>query len=228
VSDRSSRSSAPETGMGLRERKKERTRQLIADTAWRLFADHGFDRVSVSAIAREAEVAEATVFNYFPTKEDLFFVGLEAFGARLIEAVRTRPSGESVLVAFRRFVLQVGGLLAQIEAGDRQAMKRLRTVSRVVTASPTLQAREQQTFSRLADDLAALLAVEAGTPADDLTPQVAANALIGVHRALVTYVRRRILADDQPDRLAADVRRIGDHAFALLEHGLHDYPTMPR
>jgi AcrR family transcriptional regulator len=65
--------------MGLRERKKEQTRQLIADRAWRLFAEHGFDRVTVAEVAREAEVAEATVFNYFRTKEDLFYSRLEAF-----------------------------------------------------------------------------------------------------------------------------------------------------
>jgi AcrR family transcriptional regulator len=54
--------------MGLRALKKEQTRQLITDTAWRLFVDRGFDQVSVAEIAREAQVAEATVYNYFGTK----------------------------------------------------------------------------------------------------------------------------------------------------------------
>ena len=81
----------PAMEMGLRERK-QRTRQLIADTAWRLFADRGFERVTVAEIAREAQVAVATVFNYFPTKEDLFFYRLEAFGAQLVEAVGERPA----------------------------------------------------------------------------------------------------------------------------------------
>ena len=78
--------------MGLRERKKTQTRQHIAQVAWRLFADHGFDRVTVADIAREAEVAVATVFNYFPTKEALFFFPLETFEAHLLEAVATRPA----------------------------------------------------------------------------------------------------------------------------------------
>jgi AcrR family transcriptional regulator len=209
--------------MGLRELKKEQTRQLIADTAWRLFADRGFDQVSVAEVAREAQVAEATVFNYFPTKEDLFYWRLESFGTRLTEAVSARPAGEPVLDAFRRALLAEGGLLAQVESGDQEALARLRTVNRIVTDSPALLAREQQAMSRTADALAALLAAETGAPAGDLRPQVAANALIGVHRALVDYTRRRVLADDDPARLAADVRRLTTEAFELLEHGLRDY-----
>ena len=64
---------------GLRERKKTQTRELISDTARDLFAESGFDRVTVAEIARRADVSEATVFNYFPTKEDLFYSRLEAF-----------------------------------------------------------------------------------------------------------------------------------------------------
>jgi AcrR family transcriptional regulator len=213
--------------MGLRELKKEQTRQLIADTAWRLFADRGFDRVSVAEIAREAQVAEATVFNYFPSKEDLFYWRLEGFGTRLADAVSARSPGESVLAAFRRSLLAEGGLLAQVEAGDPEGLARLRTVNRMIAASPALRAREQQAMSRNADSLAELLAAETGAPADDLRPQVVANALIGVHRALVDYVRRRVLADDEPARLTADVRQLTTAAFALLEHGLRDYTAKP-
>jgi AcrR family transcriptional regulator len=213
--------------MGLRELKKEQTRQLIADTAWRLFADRGFDRVTVAEIAREAQVAEATVFNYFPSKEDLFYWRLEAFGTRLADAVSTRPAGEPVLAAFRRALMDEGGLLTQVEAGDAEALARLRTVNRMIADSPALLAREQQAFTRNAAAIAALLAAEAGTPADDLRPLVAANALLGLHRALLDYVRRRVLADDEPGVLAADIRRLTTEAFALLEHGLRDYAAKP-
>src|SRR4029453_17321073 len=195
--------------MGLRERKKEQTRQLIAQTAWRLFADRGFDGVTVAEVARQAEAAVATGFNYFPTKEDLFYERLEAFEARLMEAVATRAAGESVLAAFRRHLLSSGGLLAQVEAGDAQALERLRTVHRLIADSPSLLAREQQAMTRTADTLAALLAAETGARADDLRPPAAANPPVPVQRAMVDYPRRRVLADQRPARLAADVRRLG-------------------
>src|SRR5919108_88818 len=86
---------------GLRERKKQRTRQLLADTARRLFSERGFEHVSVAEIARVADVSEATVFNYFPTKEDLVYSGLETFEEQLLAAVRERPRGQTVLDAFR-------------------------------------------------------------------------------------------------------------------------------
>src|SRR2546427_796629 len=83
------------SGLGLRERKKEQTRQLIAETARRLFTKRGFDAVTVSDVAQEANVSEGTVFNYFPTKEDLFYSGAEVFEAQLIDAVRDRRIGEA-------------------------------------------------------------------------------------------------------------------------------------
>ena len=213
--------------MGLRELKKEQTRQLIAATAWRLFADRGFDKVTVAEIAREAQVAEATVFNYFPSKEDLFYSRFEAFSARLADAVRDRGPGESAITAFRRALLEEGGLLAQAEAGDKQALARLRTVNRVRAGSPALLAREQQAMARSARDLAVLLAVETGAGPDDLRPQVVANALLGLQRAMIDYVRGRVSSGDDLGGLAADVRKLTAEAFALLEHGLAGYPARP-
>jgi AcrR family transcriptional regulator len=214
--------------MGLRERKKEQTRRLITETAWRLFTDRGFDHVTVAEVAREAQVALATVFNYFPTKEDLFYSRLEAFETRLLEAVSAREAGEPVLVAFRRHLLEPGGLLARADAGDPDALEQLRTVNRMIATSPALLARERQTIARYADSLAELLAAETGAPADDVSAHVAANALLGVHRTLIDYTRRRMLSDEQPARLAADVRRVGEQGFALLQRGLGDYAAKPR
>ena len=155
---------------GLRERKKQRTRSLIADSARRLFAERGFDGVTVAEIAREADVSEATVFNYFPTKEDLFYSRLEAFEEELLEAIHRRPPGESVLAAFRGFVLEQRGVLAIEPGRDEEATEQLR-ITRVITESPALLARERQVFARYAESLAALLAEETGSAAADVEPR---------------------------------------------------------
>src|SRR4051812_37855231 len=126
---------------GLRERKKQRTRQLIAETARRLFHERGFERVTVAEIAREAEVAEATVFNYFPTKEDLFYSRLEAFEDELLDAIRRRDAGTSVAAAFAEFLLGRGGVLAMSNDGDDdEATRQIATITRVITESPALLA----------------------------------------------------------------------------------------
>src|SRR3954463_16168280 len=97
--------------MGLRERKKQQTRQLIAETARRLFAERGFEQVTVAAVAQEADVSQQTVFNYFPTKEDLVFWRLGAFEDELLGSVRARAPGEPALAAFRLFLLSRQGVL---------------------------------------------------------------------------------------------------------------------
>ncbi|MEU6375683.1 TetR family transcriptional regulator [Streptomyces sp. NPDC046909] len=202
--------------MSLRELKKRQTRERIAETAWRLFTERGFDRVTVVEVARAAQVSEATVFNYFPAKEDLFSSRFEAFGEGLVEAVRTRPPGESALAAFRRRLLESGGLLALVEAGDADALVQLRAVNRLIADSPALRAREQRALATCADALAETLG-------GDIGARVVADALFGVHRALIELVRHRILADDDPASLAADVRRLATEAFSLLEGGMRDY-----
>jgi AcrR family transcriptional regulator len=208
------------TEQGLRERKKQQTRQLIADTARRLFAERGFEGVRVAEVARAADVSEATVFNYFPSKEDLFYSGLEAFEEQLLSAIREREPGESVLAAFARFVLTPRGLLA---ARDPQAIDRLAATTRVIEESPALLARERKIFDGYTASLAALLAEETGAGEGDITPRVAANALMGVHQGLVHYARSEILAGTRNPRLVRQVRAQGKRALAALEGGLGDY-----
>src|SRR4051794_10522976 len=149
---------------GLRERKKEATRLLIAETARRLFAERGFEAVTVADVARAADVAPKTVFNYFPTKEDLFYSRLEAFEEEMLAAVREREPGQSALEAFRAFLLGQGGVLAI--GDDDEATRQMRTVTRVITESPALLARERQVMSRYEQALARLIAAEVGAGAD--------------------------------------------------------------
>ena len=211
--------------LGLRERKKHKTRQLIAVTARELFARRGFENVSVAEIARAAEVSETTVFNYFPTKEDLFFQGLEAFEDQLLRAVRDRPPGEGVLQAFGRFIMQPSGLLA---ADDPASADALASAARLIASSPALTAREQQILARYERSLAALLAEETGASPGDLIPQVVANTLIGIHRATLDYVRQRVTADPAGQRrLARALQADCQKALDLLAEGLAGYGAGP-
>lgn len=208
---------------GLRERKKQRTRQLIAETARELFVERGFDRVTVADVARAADVSEATVFNYFPTKEDLVFQGMQVFESELLQAVRDRPAGQSAAAAFGRFVTQRRGLLA---AEDEQTTHRLMGVTRMIAKSPALQARQREIFARYTASLAALLADETGAAPADIAPRVVATALVGLHAELIGYVHRR-LADGPVDRaqLVRDVEAEGQRALRVLEAGLAGYAT---
>src|ERR1700729_1510527 len=86
---------------GLRELKKARTRQLIADTAARLFAEHGYENVAVTDVAREAEVAEQTVYNYFPAKEQLVTDRDQQVQERLSDLIRSRPPGVTAAAGIR-------------------------------------------------------------------------------------------------------------------------------
>lgn len=203
--------------LGLRERKKQRTRQLIADTAWRLFRERGFDRVPVADVASAAEVSEATVFNYFPTKEDLVFHRMTAFEQELLDALRDRAPGESVVEAFGRFVLQPRGFLT---SDDPDANENMRVVARVMTGSVALQTRQREILDGYTDALAAVLAAERGLAPDAVEAWVIANALIGLHRALIAYTHRQSLAGVENRRIARGVRTHGKRALAALEHGI--------
>ncbi len=203
---------------GLRERKKELTRSAIADAAARLFGARGFDEVTVADVARAAEVSVGTVFNYFPTKEDLFYGRMQDFEASLVDAVRTRAPGESVLAAFRRFVLTGAKALADSERAEAIA-----TAMRIVAGSAALRARERELVSRSTHALAELIAEETGSAAGDVQPLVVAHALMGAQRALVESVHAAVLAGTRGPRLARIARASGERAFAVLEGGLAAY-----
>jgi AcrR family transcriptional regulator len=204
--------------LGLRERKKEQTRRAISEAAHRLFARRGFDAVTVTDVARAADVSEGTVFNYFPTKEDLFYGQMETFEAELVAAVRDRGPGQSALAAFRDFVLERGRGLSAPERADV-----IEQAARLIDASPALQARERELVAQSTNELAAVLAEEVGAAAGDVEPKAVATALMGVQRALVEHVRASVLAGKRGRALAASLRRQAERAFARLEHGLGDY-----
>jgi AcrR family transcriptional regulator len=199
---------------GLRERKKQQTRQEISDAAFELFSARGFEQVTVADVARRAGVSEATVFNYFASKEDLVYSRMEGFEDELLAAIRDRPPGQSIFDAFRAFIARPGGLVA---AKDPDAAARLATITRMITGSRSLLNRERQVYDEYTRSLAQLIAAETAAKPDDITPWVVANALIGVQRALVDFVRAQVLAGRTGPHLARRVRAQAERALAALD-----------
>jgi AcrR family transcriptional regulator len=178
--------------------------------------------VTVAEIAREADVAEQTVYNYFPTKEDLVYWRLESFEDALLAAVRDREPSESMPAAFGRWLLAQRGML-----GETPLSAELVALTRMITESPSLLDRERQIFDRYAASLAALIAQETGAAPGDVVPVVTANAMLAVHRALIDYARGRILAGARNPGLQRDVRAQAEAALAALEGGFGETITGP-
>src|SRR3954466_12060480 len=131
-------------GPGVRERKKHRTRREISDVATRLFEDHGFEAVTLAQIADAAEVSVKTIFNYFGSKEDLYFGRAAELGESLLSAVRGRPAGPSVLDALHG--LMRDNAMPFRETGwawleSPHALREVRRFIAVQDRSPALAAR---------------------------------------------------------------------------------------
>jgi AcrR family transcriptional regulator len=203
---------------GLRERKKQQTRQLIFDVAQRLFRERGFNGVTVAEVARAADLSEVTVFNYFPTKEDLFFGGMQFFEEQLMEAVRLRPKGESVLKAFRREVVSGAEGL-----GSNERIAAIQRAARIMAGSPSLRARERAIVDAYIQRLADIIGQETRSDPDDVEPVAVSTAMIGAHRALVDYTRKRVLAGRRGARLVEDFKAQARRVFGRLDRGLGDY-----
>src|SRR5438876_11276046 len=125
--------------MGLRETKKLQRREQIAGEAMRLFVMRGFDHVTVAEVAAAAGVSEKTVFNYFPTKEDLFYDEAPQREAAIVAAVRGRRPGESIPAALHR--------LQRTEC-SRLASPGFATFAKVIEDSAALQAKELEIMAR--------------------------------------------------------------------------------
>jgi AcrR family transcriptional regulator len=205
-------------GPGLRERRRQETRARIVDAAEELFAERGFDAVSVMEIARRAKVVEKTVFNHFPVKEGLVFDADPPMRAALLDAVRRRPAGESVSAAAGSFVVTAVGMLGAPEAADGVAR-----MARIIRGSRTLQVREREIIGELTDALAALIAEETAAQPGRLEPWLAAHAVLGLYASLLELARDRVLAGVVGPELAAELRRQGRRGLSLLQFGLAGY-----
>src|SRR3954469_5838983 len=205
------------TGTGLRERKKQQTRDQIARVAMTLFLERGFDTVTVAEVADAADVSEKTVFNYFPAKEDLVFPNGEARWAALLDRIRERPPGASLVQPFRAATHEY---LDQVATGD---VDELTARPRLVMQSEALRARLFVWWEREAALLAPVIAEAAGDKEGRIVPAVVARTLAWTHRTTFRAAFTRLLDGEDQKRVARDLRKQADQAYDLLEQGLRDY-----
>lgn len=199
---------------GLRERKKRLVRATIAAAARRLFAERGYDAVTVAEIAAAADVSEKTVFNYFATKEDLAFAGREEGIALFTTAIAERAPGTPVLEVFRSLTRMT--LDRFVAAGDEDLL----TVARIIRGSRTLQERLTVGWESGAEAITAAVADATGAEADDLVARIVARTLWFTHRSIFMAALQGLLEEEDPKRLARRLRKEADRAYDQLASGL--------
>jgi AcrR family transcriptional regulator len=187
---------------GLRERKKRQMRQLIAEAAAALFGERGYEQVSVSDVAKAAEVSEQTVYNYFPTKERLVLDHDDELRDRLTHLIRSRPSGISAAAAIREEALNfVEGIRSMPADQVRGGLGYLAAIS------PTVRRLCLEMTDRHADAIAAVL-TETPDRSSLAAAKVAAIALAWVFQTITDENGRRSLEGQSPAQIADEVRPI--------------------
>lgn len=212
-----------------RGRKKRATRETIAAAARELFADQGFDAVTVAQIAVAADVAEKTVYNHFPTKEDLAFPERQQRLQALITRIAQRPPNASVLDVFRATTSET---IDDLAAGrDRQTL----AMQRIILRSETLQQRLSTGWEEEAKALASAIRGSAGSASDgigptaeDIVAAVVARTLLWTHRTILHAALSGLIAGENPKQLAARLQAAADRAYDQLARGLAQYGSNMR
>src|SRR5689334_1386223 len=193
--------------LGLRERKKQQTRETIASAALRLFAERGYDETTLADIANAANVAPRTIFAYFESKEDILLCEENGFLSQLKRRLDERPPGTTTVDAIREF-------LASIEHPGEEAKLR----KQVIAANPDLQVkmrgRHAQLEPMLADSIAKDLSAEPG----DLRPLLIAASMA----TAFTSVSDRIFAAEAAGKplAAEEAMAVLDQVLEFLRGGL--------
>jgi AcrR family transcriptional regulator len=158
---------------GLRERKKQKTRDTIIKVAMGLFAEQGYEHTTIAEIADAAEVSRRTVFVYFPSKEDILFYDVPELHERLARALRERPEGATALDALREFIV------GSITDDDAHAVRKC-----IVGGDEELQRRERARLAPLEELMVEAIAEDLHAGPDDIRPQIVAASIFAAFFAL--------------------------------------------
>jgi AcrR family transcriptional regulator len=201
---------------GLRERKKERTRQAIADAAIGMFLARGFDQVSTADVATAVEVSKPTLFRYFPTKEDLVVHRFADHIGEHARVVRARAAGERPLAAVHRHFRD--GLARRDPVTGLCDEPEVLAFHRLVFETPALAARVGEIGARDVAELAAALA-EAVPDAPGAQPRLVAVQVVAVHQLLARANWSRLAGGRRADDVHREALAEAADAFALLGDG---------
>jgi AcrR family transcriptional regulator len=197
--------------LGLRERKKQRTREALIDAAHELFCANGFEATTIDQIAESVEVSSRTFFRYFTSKEDVALALADDQITAVLEAFAAQPADLPVLTALRTAAVEV------IRTAETDA--RFHSLQDVISVSPALTAARIERASARFDEVARLIGARMGVdPAADPRPHLVASvALCAVQTAVVAW---RAAGHPAPES------ELTGQAFDLLSTGL-DYPAGP-
>jgi AcrR family transcriptional regulator len=157
---------SPAAAPGLRERKKQQTRDAIRTAALRLFAQRGYDETTLADIAEAAGIAPRTIFAYFDSKEDILLCEEMSFLTRLRQELEQRPPGTTTVDVIREFLSSIG-------PPDEEAMLR----KKIVTANPALEMRMRARHAELEPMLARSIARDLDSGPDDIRPLLVAASI---------------------------------------------------
>jgi AcrR family transcriptional regulator len=200
---------------GLRERRKQQTRQAISDIATQMFVTRGFDDVTIAQVADAAGVAKMTVTNYFPRKEDLVFDRAEAVERHLADVITARAPGESMLAAIRRDYAEA------VARADVMLGLSSPAFARMIRSSPMLVSRVREMLDQRERALGDAIAAETGT--DNPEQRLVAALLASVYRVLAAEASERSLAGQSPGEICAVLADAATRAFDLLAPSLGGY-----
>ena len=189
--------------VGLRERKKARTRAAIQHEALRLFCLQGYETTTMEEIAAAAEVSPSTLFRYFPSKEALVLT--DDYDPLIVEACRSQPAGLDPIQAVRR------GLRSVFEGVSAPALADMRARAELALSVPGLRAAMLEQLARAIQQLTAAVAERTGRGPDDFPINTLAGAVLGVMIAAELY---------WVEHAGTDLFTLWDEALAHLEEGL--------